>query len=105
MFAVDQQCSKVYYFTEDKGWAQYISARNISCSAHGNEGIHVEESVCLQGSVKNSNSSFLYMPFGNTKVRDEATKYPSRYLGRRYHSCTLHNESMILKHFLQFRSK
>jgi hypothetical protein len=31
IFAVDEECSKTYYFIEGRGWIQYISATNITC--------------------------------------------------------------------------
>ena len=64
VFAVDKECTKAYYFS--KGWKKYISARNLNCSAHG-RGI-VEESKCLEGSIKNSTSSFAFVPFKSIKV-------------------------------------
>ena len=69
VFAVDKKCTNAYYFS--KGWKEYISARNLSCSTRGKEIEKVEESECLEGSIKNSNSSFVYVPFGSTKVGNE----------------------------------
>ena len=66
VFAIDDQCTKVYYFSQ--GWKEYASARNIHCYAHGIDIVHVEESDCLKGSIKNSNSSFVYVPLEATKV-------------------------------------
>ena len=66
VFAIDDQCSTVYYFS--KGWKEYVSARNIQCYSHGKETTQVEESDCLEGSIKNSNASFVYLPLGATKV-------------------------------------
>ena len=65
VFAIDDQCTKVYYFSQ--GWKEYASARNIHCYAHGIDIVHVEESDCLKGSIKNSNSSFVYVPLEATK--------------------------------------
>lgn len=66
VFAVDEQCTKAHYFS--KGWKEYSSARNINCSAHGKEVTPVEESECLEGSIRNSNSSFVYLPHGASKT-------------------------------------
>ena len=66
VFAIDEQCTKAYYFS--KGWKEYTSARNLNCSAHGKEIVKVDESECLKGSIKNSKSSFVYVPFGSMKV-------------------------------------
>ena len=70
VFAVDEQCTKAYYFSKESEWKEYSSARNINCSAHGKETINVDESVCLKGSLDNSKSSFVYLPFESMKVRN-----------------------------------
>ena len=62
VFAIDEECTNAYYFS--KGWKKYISARNLSCSTHEK----IEESKCLEGSIKNSKSSFVFVPFGSMKV-------------------------------------
>ncbi len=59
VFAVDEQCTKAYYFSN--GWKEYSSTRIINCSVHGEETIQVDESECLKGSIKNSASSFVFV--------------------------------------------
>ena len=56
MFAVDQQCSKVYYFTEGKGWTQYLSTKDLKCSSHGKN----NETRCFKGSFDGAYSTFMF---------------------------------------------
>ena len=60
IFAVDEQCDNVYYFTEGKGWSKYISARNLTCSRHGNE--------CFKDSIDRSFLTFQF--FSGNLVSD-----------------------------------
>ncbi|XP_028411229.1 uncharacterized protein LOC114533821 [Dendronephthya gigantea] len=66
VFAIDEQCTKAYYFLS--GWKEYRSARNLKCSAREEDKKEVTESDCLDGSIEGSNSSFIYLPFGATKL-------------------------------------
>ena len=74
VFAVDEHCSSAYYFLN--GWKEYRSGRNLNCSAHGKEKKEVTESDCLEGSVDGSTSSFIYLPFGATKVSHQYYNLP-----------------------------
>lgn len=66
VFAVDKECSKIYYFVDGSGWRNFNSAKNMTCSSHGEPSITttVSTSLCAEGSIKNSYSSFTYLPFG-----------------------------------------
>ena len=73
-FAVDQECTKVYYFREGSGWIKYKSARNITCSSHGRQynfctdSAPVGKSEGQPGREENLSATFQFFTSGERKV-------------------------------------